>query len=117
MAEKAGFDALTRNFLGLVAGNRRLFALGDMINDYRTLARDHRGEISAEVTSAHTLSEKQLDDVKAHLKTAMGQDVQVDASVDESLLGGLIVKVGSRMIDSSIRTKLDNMQLAMREAP
>ncbi len=117
LADTAGFDALTKNFLGLVASNRRLLALSDMINDFRTLARDHRGEISAEVTSAHALNDKQLDAIKAHLKAAMGRDVQVDASVDEDLLGGLIVKVGSRMIDNSIRTKLENVQLAMREAP
>ncbi|MDX5360646.1 MAG: F0F1 ATP synthase subunit delta [Alphaproteobacteria bacterium] len=116
VAEKAGFDDLTRRFLGLVAANRRLFALDRMIAGYRALLRAHRGEISADVVSATPLTEKQLDDLRAELKAAMGRDVQVDVSVDDSLLGGLIVKVGSRMIDSSIRTKLRNLQLAMKEA-
>lgn len=113
---KAEFSTITTNFLGLVARNGRLHALTDMVSDFRALLRDHRGELTAQVTSALKLNDKQLDDLKDQLKAAMGRDVQVDLDIDPELIGGLIVKVGSRMIDSSLRTKLDNLHLAMKEA-
>ena len=112
--DKAGFSEITRNFVGLVSKNRRLFSLGDMIDAYATLLAQHKGEISADVTSAQPLDDGQMAEIKASLAKAMGQDVNVSASVDESLIGGLVVKVGSRMIDNSIRTKLQNLQLAMK---
>lgn len=112
--EKAGVHILTRNFIGLIARNRRLFALSGMIRAYQQLLAAHRGEIAGEVISASPLSTAQLDAVRKQLAQAMGQEVQLEASVDESLIGGLIVKVGSRMIDNSLRTKLQNLKVAMK---
>jgi F-type H+-transporting ATPase subunit delta len=115
VAEKAEFGALATNFLKLIARNRRLFALGDMIKAFRALAARHRGEISAEVISAHPLNDNQLQTLKDALRGSVsGKDVQLDAKVDANLLGGLIVKMGSRMIDSSLRTKLNNLKIAMK---
>ena len=114
--EKAGIHGLVANFIGLVIQNRRLFALPDMIVGFNGLLAQKRGEVSADVTSAHPLSDAQLQSLKASLKTATGRDVQINANVDASLLGGLVVKVGSRMIDSSLKTKLTSLKLAMKEA-
>lgn len=116
LSEQAQMNALTRKFVGLVASNRRLFALPDMIRGFSRLLAHHRGEIAGEVTSAQALSDAQLDALKQQLKAAVGSDVQLEARVDSSLLGGLVVKVGSRMIDSSIRTKLQNLKFAMKGA-
>ncbi len=113
--EKAGITGLAANFVGLVAQNRRLFVISDMIRDYRKLLSAHRGELTAEVASAETLSDDQVAALKEALKEKMGRDVQLDASVDPALLGGLVVKVGSRMIDTSLRTKLNNLKIAMKE--
>jgi F-type H+-transporting ATPase subunit delta len=112
--DKAGFSDITRNFVGLVSRNRRLFSLGDMIEAFAALIAQHRGEISADVTSAQPLNDAQMAEISAGLAKAVGREVNVSASVDESLIGGLVVKVGSRMIDNSIRTKLQNLQLAMK---
>ena len=112
--EKAGVHTLTRNFVGLIAGNRRLFALPAMIRAYQQLLAAHRGEIAGEVISAHPLSNAQLDAVRKQLAQAMGQEVQLESTVDESLIGGLVVRVGSRMIDNSLRTKLQNLKVAMK---
>lgn len=112
--EKLGVSDLVRRFVGTVALNRRLFAISDMINSFGALLSAHRGEVVASVTSAKTLSKEQQDAVEAALKAAIGSDVSVNASVDESLIGGMIVKVGSRMVDSSIRTKLQNLKFAMK---
>lgn len=114
--EKAGIGGLTANFIGLVIKNRRLFALTGMISAFRQLLAVKRGEITASVSSAHPLSDAQIEGLKAALKSATGRDVNMDTTVDESLLGGLIVKVGSRMIDSSLRTKLNSLKIAMKEA-
>ncbi len=114
--DKAGTSTLVKNFVGLVIRNRRLFALADMIAGYRAILARKRGEMTADVTSAHPLNDAQVEALKASLKTATGKDVQIDTSVDASLLGGLIVKVGSRMIDSSLKTKLNSLQIAMKEA-
>lgn len=115
VAEKAGLQPLTVNFLKLIARNRRLFALGDMIRDFRLLAARWRGEVSADVVSAHPLTPAQLEALKEALKAAAsGKDVQINTRVDASLLGGLIVKMGSRMIDSSLRTRLNNLKIAMK---
>jgi F-type H+-transporting ATPase subunit delta len=115
VAEKASLGALTVNFLKLIARNRRLFALSDMIRSFRALAARLRGEVSADVTSAHPLNDAQLQALKDALRTsAGGKEVQINARVDSSLLGGLIVKMGSRMIDSSLRTRLNNLKIAMK---
>jgi F-type H+-transporting ATPase subunit delta len=113
--DKAGIKGVTANFLGLVVSNRRLFAVRDMIRAFRALLAQHRGEVTADVMSATKLSAAQTKSLKAALKSAVGQDVQIDAKVDEDLLGGLVVKIGSRMIDTSLRTKLNNLKFAMKE--
>ena len=110
----AGVQDLTRRFIGVVTQNRRLFALVDIIDAYRALLASHRGEMNAEVVSARPLSDAQLDALRGALATILRSDVVVDTTVDETLLGGLVVRVGSRMVDSSLRTKLNNMQLAMK---
>lgn len=112
--DKAGAHALTKQFVGLTAQNRRLFALPDIVRDFSRLVAAHRGELTGEVVSAQPLSDKQLTDLKAQLKKAMGSEVRIHTRVDPSLLGGLIVKVGSRMVDGSLRTKLQNLKIAMK---
>ncbi len=114
--DKAGISTLVRNFAGLVIKNRRLFALFGMISAYGAILAAKRGEITADVTSAHPLADAQVANLKAALKSATGRDVMIDTRVDAALLGGLIVKVGSRMIDSSLRTKLNSLKIAMKEA-
>jgi F-type H+-transporting ATPase subunit delta len=114
--ERAGITGLVARFTGLVIQNRRLFALLDIITGFRRLLAAHRGEMSADVTSAHPLSDAQFASLKQSLKTATGRDVHINTSVDAGLLGGLIVKVGSRMIDSSLKAKLTSLKIAMKEA-
>jgi F-type H+-transporting ATPase subunit delta len=116
IVDKAGIGGLAANFLKLVSSNRRLFVIQDIIKAYRTLAAKARGEIAAEVTSAVPLSDEQVASLKETLKASMGKDVTLQSRVDPSLLGGLIVKVGSRMIDSSLKTKLQNIKVALSEA-
>ena len=111
---KAGASPLTLKFIGVAAANRRLFALPGMIDAYLAELARRRGEMTAQVTSAHALSDSQTKALVDQLKKAVGAKVTVDVSVDPSLLGGLVVKVGSRMIDSSLRTKLSKLQLAMK---
>ncbi|MEQ1612842.1 MAG: F0F1 ATP synthase subunit delta [Hyphomicrobiaceae bacterium] len=113
--EKAGITGLTANFIKLIAKNRRLFVLPEMIKNYHALAARGRGEMQAEVTSAVALNEAQMQQLKDTLKASVGKDVSVTSRVDPGLLGGLIVKVGSRMIDSSLRTKLNSLKIAMKE--
>lgn len=112
--EKLGVGDLVRRFVGTVAQNRRLFALEDMISAYGKLLAAERGEVVARVTSAKKLSDAQLKDVSDALKAAIGSDVSLESDVDEGLIGGLVIKVGSRMVDSSIRTKLQNLKFAMK---
>jgi len=114
LSEKAGFSEIMRNTLGVIAENRRLFALEDVIKVYRTLVSEYRGEIEARVTSAVILSDGQRDALEAGLKKTIGSTVTVMTEVDPDLLGGMVVRVGSRMIDSSLRTKLQRLQLAMK---
>ena len=114
IAERAGFDPLTRNFLGLVAQNRRLFAVPGMIDAFLARLAARRGEITAEVTSAQELTPAQLGAVNDQLRKAMGSKIAVEVRVDPELLGGLVVKVGSRMVDASLRSKLHRLQLAMK---
>ena len=110
---KAGISGLAANFFKLIAANRRLFAAQDMIKAFRALAAKARGEMTAEVTSATALNDAQTAQLKETLKASIGKDVTLNARVDPSLLGGLIVKVGSRMIDSSLRTKLQNLKVQL----
>lgn len=114
LAQAAGFSTLTRNFLGLAAQNRRLFALPGMIGAYLARLAARRGEIAASVASAAALTPAQLDALTTTLKTTFGASVELDVKVDPSLLGGLVVKVGSRMVDSSLKTKLQHLKLAMK---
>jgi F-type H+-transporting ATPase subunit delta len=111
---RAGCSPLTANFFKLIARNRRLFAAADMIRNFRALLARERGEVSADVASAHPLNPAQLNALKDALRVQIGKDVQVNTRVDPNLLGGLVVKVGSRMIDSSLRTKLNNLKVAMK---
>jgi F-type H+-transporting ATPase subunit delta len=114
VARAMKLDPLTGNFLGVLAKNRRLAALPAIIKAYNGLAAQHRGEIAAEVTAAHELTAKQRDALKAKLKAGFKRDVALDLAVDPAILSGLVVKVGSRMIDSSIRTKLGALRQAMK---
>jgi len=116
LGERAGFAPLTRQFLGLLAHKRRLFALPEVIEAYDTMLAEHRGEVGADVVSAVPLSAEQLESVQSQLAVAMGQTVKLSTAVDPSLLGGLVVRVGSRMIDASIRTKLRQLELALKGA-
>ena len=112
---KLKIAGLTRNFLLLAAKNRRLFAVPGMIGAYRAMLARHRGETSATVTAAAKLTEAQVTALKQALKAALGKDVLLEERIDASLLGGLVVKVGSRMIDSSLRTRLNSLKVAMKE--
>ena len=112
--ESAGIGELTKNFVGVVADNRRLFALPGMLKGFQALLADHRGETTAEVVSAKALSDAQMKALGESLKKATGSNVTIDAEVDEELLGGLVVKVGSLMVDSSLRTKLTKLRFAMK---
>jgi len=113
--ERAGIGGFAGKFLQVVSSNRRLFAVRDMIKAFRTLVAQHKGEVSAEVTLAERPSEQHLDAIKSALNTITKKDVQVDVKVDPSIIGGLIVKLGSRMVDSSLRTKLNSIKHAMKE--
>jgi F-type H+-transporting ATPase subunit delta len=107
-------DPITTNFLGVLAHNRRLGQLAQVIRNFNLLAAFHRGETTAEVTSAHPLNDDQIASLKTNLKSRVGRDVSVDLTVDPAILGGLVVKIGSQMIDGSIRTKLNTLALAMK---
>ena len=113
--KKMEIEGLTANFLKLIARNRRLYAAPDMIKAFRALLARHRGQASAEVTSALSLTEGQLRALQTALKAALHKDVQLDQKVDATLLGGLVVKVGRRMVDSSLRTKLNSLKQTMKE--
>ena len=114
--EKAGVGDLTRRFVGVVGQNRRLFAMGGMIDAYLAMLARRRGEETAYVSSAAALSDEQLARLAESLRKAVGSTVRVETAVDPSLIGGLVVRIGSRMVDSSVRTKLQRMQLAMKGA-
>jgi F-type H+-transporting ATPase subunit delta len=114
IAKAAGFNDLTQKFVGLVAQNRRLFTLPAMIKAFLKLLADRRGETTAEVTAARALTAEQQASVAEAIRRAVGSKVSIDVKVDPGLLGGLVVRVGSRMIDSSLKTKLQKLQLAMK---
>ena len=107
-------DTITANFLGVLARNRRLAQLPAVIRAFNTLSARHRGELTAEIVSAHALDDDQVDAIKQNLRTRMGRDISVDLNVDPAILGGLVVKIGSQMIDGSIRTKLNSLAHAMK---
>jgi F-type H+-transporting ATPase subunit delta len=111
---KAGVAGLVGNFVNLIVRNRRLFALRDMIQAFRALLARERGEVNADVTSAHPLTSEQMQALADSLRISIGKNVRIETRVDPNLLGGLVVKVGSRMIDSSLRTKLNNLKVVMR---
>jgi F-type H+-transporting ATPase subunit delta len=115
--DKAGIGGLAANFLRVITTNRRLFAVRDMIRGFRGLVAKHRGEISADVTVAEKLSDGNLDALKSALKSVTGgKDIDLNVKIEPAIIGGLIVKLGSRMVDSSLRTKLNAIKFAMKEA-
>lgn len=114
VAGAMGLDALTTRFLGVLAHNRRLAALPAIIRDFTKLSARSRGEITAEVTSAHPLDADQQAALKAKLRSGLGADAALVLNVDPAILGGLVVRVGSRMVDSSLRTKLNSLATAMK---
>jgi F-type H+-transporting ATPase subunit delta len=112
----AGADALTQRFIGLLCAKRRLFVLPDVIRDFEVLVAKQKGEVEAEVTSARPLTDTQTAELKRALKEKLGRDPLLATKIDPTLLGGLVVKVGSKMIDSSLRAKLTGLRTAMRGA-
>jgi F-type H+-transporting ATPase subunit delta len=113
--EKAGIDGLAARFLKVVSSNRRLFAALDMVRGFRALVALHKGETQATVTVAEKPTEAHLAAIKDALKAVTKKDVQVEVKIDPSIIGGLIVKLGSRMVDTSLRTKLNAIKHAMKE--
>jgi F-type H+-transporting ATPase subunit delta len=109
-----GTSDLTRKFLGVLAENRRLAALPGMIRAFRAIAAAQRGEVTAEVTSAHALTDTQIDQLKTRLTQREGRTVKLSTKVDPDLLGGLVVTIGSKPIDGSIRTRLNSLAQAMK---
>ena len=114
--DKAGIAGISANFLKVLTANRRLFAVTEVIRAFRALVAKFKGEASADVTVAETLSGKNLDALQSALKSVTGKDVTLNVKVDPSIIGGLVVKLGSRMVDSSLRTKLNSIKHAMKEA-
>jgi len=114
LTEKAALSQTVRNFVAVVAQNRRLFALSGIIRGFLALVAERRGEVTAEVTAAQPLTDGQLSAINEQLNRAIGSKVAVEVRVDPAIIGGLVVKVGSRMVDGSLRTKLTRLQLAMR---
>jgi F-type H+-transporting ATPase subunit delta len=113
--ERAGIGGITANFIRLVAKKRRLFAVRTMARDFFKLVARHRGEVAAQVTVAEPLSDARLNELKEALRQVTGKQVELDVKVDPAIIGGLVVKVGSRMLDTSLRTKLNALKHAMKE--
>jgi F-type H+-transporting ATPase subunit delta len=114
IAPQVGLDPITTNFLGVLARNGRKGEIRNVIRAFRRLAAEHRGEVTADVTTARPLNDDQVAALKAQLRARAGRDVSIDASVDPSILGGIVVKLGSQQIDASIRTKLNRLASAMK---
>jgi F-type H+-transporting ATPase subunit delta len=114
VAASLGLSDLTKKFLGTLAANGRLSKLGDIVRAFRTIAAAQRGEVTAEVTSAHTLTDAQIDQLKTRLTAREGRTVKLSTKVDPDLLGGLVVTIGSKRIDGSIRTRLNSLEQAMK---
>lgn len=115
VVDSAKPSQLTGNFLKVVAQNRRLFALPQIVTHFARLAAEHRGETEAEVVSAQALTDEQRAELKRALGTYSGKTVSMRESVDPAILGGLVVKIGSRQVDTSLRTKLNSLKLALKE--
>jgi F-type H+-transporting ATPase subunit delta len=113
--DRAGISGIAANFLRLVAANRRLFAVRDMVLALRALVAQYKGEVTAHVTVAETLADRHLAALKDALKSVTGKDVTLDIKVEPAIIGGLVVKVGSRMVDASLKTKLNSIKHAMKE--
>jgi len=111
---QAGIGELVRRFAGVVAANRRLSLLLDIVAGFRALLARHRGETVAKIVSASPLSAEQIESLKRALRDAVGREVFVDTRIDPALIGGLVVQLGSRMVDASVRTKLENLKVAMK---
>ena len=114
IAPQLGLDPITSNFLGVLARNGRKNQLRPVIRAFRRLSAEHRGETTADVVTARPLNDDQMAQLKAQLRTRAGRDVTIDAQVDPEILGGIVVKLGSQMIDASIRTKLNRLAQAMK---
>ena len=114
LAPQLNLDPITSNFLGVLAKNGRKGQLRDIVRLFRRLASEHRGETTAEVVTARPLSDDQLAALRQQLRTRAGRDVNIDATVNPDILGGVVVKLGSQQIDASIRTKLNRLALAMK---
>jgi F-type H+-transporting ATPase subunit delta len=114
LAPQLGIDPTTTNFLGVLARNGRKRELRPVIRAFRRLAADHRGETTADVITARPLKDDQIEALKQQLRSRAGRDVTIDARVDPEILGGIVVKLGSQMIDASIRTKLNRLAQAMK---
>ena len=114
--DKAGIKGIAANFLRVVAGNRRLFAAREIIRGFNALVARHKGEVTAQVTVAQALNDARLSEIRDALRAVTGKDVQMQVEVDPSIIGGLKVKLGSRMVDASLRTKLNSIKFAMKEA-
>jgi F-type H+-transporting ATPase subunit delta len=114
--DRAGIGGLAAKFLELVTSNRRLFAVRDMVKAYRELVAQHKGEATAEVTVAEELKDEHFGALRAALKSISGKDVDLAIKIDPTIIGGLVVKLGSRMVDTSLRTKLNTIRHAMKEA-
>jgi len=112
----AGISGIAANFLRVVASNRRLFAVREIIRGFNALVARHKGEVTAAVTVAEPLNDARMAEIRDALRQVTGKDVQIDLTVDPSIIGGLKVKVGSRMVDASLRTKLNSIKFAMKEA-
>lgn len=115
--DRAEIKGLAANFLRVITTNRRLFAVRDMIRAYRALVARHRGEVVAQVTVAEEMNDRHMEALKSALKSVTGgKDIDLELTVDPAIIGGLVVKVGSRMVDTSLRTKLNAIKIAMKEA-
>lgn len=114
--DRAGIGGLAAQFLKLTAANRRLFVVRDMVRAYRDLVARHKGEATAEVTVAEELRDEHLTALRDALKAVSGKDIDLAVKIEPAILGGLVVKLGSRMVDTSLRTKLNAIRQAMKEA-
>jgi len=114
--ERAGIGGLAAQFLKLVTKNRRLFAAHDMVRGFRELVAQYKGETTAEITVAEQLKDDHVAALRNALKAVSGKDVDLKIKIDPAIIGGLVVKLGSRMVDSSLRTKLNSIKHAMKEA-
>ena len=114
--DRAGIGGLAAKFLKLVTANRRLFAVRDMIKAFRELVARHKGEATAEITVAEQLKDEHIEALRAALKSVSGKDVDLHIKIDPAIIGGIVVKLGSRMVDTSLRTKLNAIKHAMKEA-